>query len=87
MEEMVRDDGFISFLEELGIYVSMVARYGGVLTIYTDGHDVKVLYSKDEKYFKDVFKKIKSDAMWLNEELLEREMLQHAPDFKGDVES
>lgn len=80
------NDEFVKFLEELGLYTSMVARYGGVLTIYTDGQGVKVLYAKDEKFFKDVSKKVKKEALWLDEELLQKEMLQYAENFAGDVE-
>ena len=80
------DDEYLKFMEELGITVSMIARYGGVLTIYTDGNEVKVLYAKDVKTFDNIRKIVKENATWLNEELLTKEMLEYGKNIKVDGE-
>ena len=74
----MKDTAFIDFLEELGILVGMSARYGGAILIYNDGSEVKVIYAKDEKVFKEACNKVKKNTEWLNEELLNKEMLSYA---------
>jgi len=78
------DSAFAQFLSELGVQVSMVARYGGVLIIYPTDTDVKILYIRDEKDLNKAVSKIKAEVVWLDEDKLRREML-NAKDFEGDI--
>lgn len=76
----VDDREFVNFLEDIGIYASMLARYGGVLIVYPTETEVRVLFAKNEKYLKEAINRIKHEAVWLNEELLKKEMMEYAGD-------